>query len=419
MWASAGQDFFNNELAALQGAMSAHPNIASSVIGLSVGSEDLYRISPTGIAGNDGVGAGPDVITSYISQVRSALAGTALSGIPIGHVDTWTAWVNGSNDAVIAAVDFIGTDAYPYFQNTVDNSIQNANATFFEAYYNTTAVAGGKPVWITETGWPVSGPTENLAVPSIANAQTYWDQVACTVLGNINTFWYTLQDAAPTTPSPSFGLVGSTLTTTPLYNLTCPAAGSVVASSSSSSSGAATSSAASAASASTSIASSVGASAIASAQSGLTSVAGSGPIVISAESSAAAPATTIVTPVPVSATVYSTAEVTVTACASSISSCPARTTMTSIPISVTTYMSSSTVVIGGGVAPSGTAASSAGPGFVTSVVVVPGNQTVNPGGPATPTTPPTAISTFHGAAATAAGSLGGMIGLALAVAVAL
>ena len=394
------------------------------MIGLSVGSEDLYRISPTGIAGNDGVGAGPDVITSYISQVRSALAGTALSGVPVGHVDTWTAWVNGSNDAVIAAVDFIGTDAYPYFQNTMDNSIQNANQTFFEAYYNTTAVAGGKPVWITETGWPVSGPTENLAVPSIANAQTYWDQVACAVLGNINTFWYTLQDAAPTTPSPSFGLVGSTLTTTPLYNLTCPAAGTLIASSSASSSGATTSSVASAssssaASASSSLASLAGASAIASAQSGLTSIDGSGPIVISAESSAAAPATTIVTPVPVSATVYSTEEVTVTACASSISSCPAQTVMATIPISTTTYMSSSTVVIGGGVAPSGTANSSAGPGFVTSVVVVPGNQTVTPVGPATSTTPPTAISTFHGAAATAAGSFGGMIGLALAVVVAL
>ena len=415
MWASGGQDFFNNELQALQAAISQNPNLASSVIGLSVGSEDLYRISPTGIAGNDGVGAGPDVITSYISQVRSALAGTALSGVPVGHVDTWTAWINGSNDAVIAAVDFIGTDAYPYFQNTMENSIQNANQTFFEAYYNTTAVAGGKPVWITETGWPVSGPTENLAVPSIANAQTYWDQVACAVLGNINTFWYTLQDAAPTTPSPSFGLVGSTLTTTPLYNLTCPAAGSVVASSSASSSGAITSPVASA---STSLASAAGASVIASAQSGLVSSAGSGPIVVSAESSAVAPATTIVTPVPVSATVYSTEEVTVTACASSISSCPAQTVMTTIPISTTTYMSSSTIVVGGGVAPSGTAGSSAGPGFVTSVVV-PGNQTVTPVGPATATTPPTAISTFHGAAATAAGSLGGMIGLALAVAVAL
>lgn len=86
------------------------------VAGISVGSEDLYRISPTGIANGENPGASPDTIVSYISQVRDALAGTPLSGVPVGHVDTWTAWVNGSNNAVTDACDFVGVDAYPYFQ---------------------------------------------------------------------------------------------------------------------------------------------------------------------------------------------------------------------------------------------------------------------------------------------------------------
>ena len=38
---------------------------------------------------------------------------------------------------------------------------------------------------------------------------------------------FTLQDASPTVPSPSFGIVGSTLSTTPLFDLTCPASTSV------------------------------------------------------------------------------------------------------------------------------------------------------------------------------------------------
>lgn len=37
-----------------------------------------------------GYGADPATVASYITQVRSALQGTALSGAGIGHVDTWT-----------------------------------------------------------------------------------------------------------------------------------------------------------------------------------------------------------------------------------------------------------------------------------------------------------------------------------------
>jgi glucan endo-1,3-beta-D-glucosidase len=58
-------------------------------------------------------------------------------------------------------------------------------------------------------------------VPSTENAKAYWDAVACPNLGVVNTWWFTLQDAAPVTPNPSFGIVGSTLSTTPLYDLSC------------------------------------------------------------------------------------------------------------------------------------------------------------------------------------------------------
>ena len=223
LWASAGSAIIDNEIAALTAAIQQYgTNFTDLIAGISVGSEDLYRNSPIGIENLSGVGAQPADLVSYISQVRSAIANTPASGAPIGHVDTWTAWVNGSNDAVISAVDWLGVDAYPYFQNTVSNAIDSGYTVFFEAYNATVGVAGGKPVWVTETGWAVSGPTMNLAVASIPNAQTYWDQVGCALFGKINTWWFTLRDSYPTTPSPSFGIVGSTLSTTALFNLTCP-----------------------------------------------------------------------------------------------------------------------------------------------------------------------------------------------------
>ena len=227
LWASAGQENINNEIAALKSAIGTYGSAFTDLIaGISVGSEDLYRISPTGIINKSGVGAEPTDIVNYINQVKVAISGTPASGKPVGHVDTWTAWVNGSNDAVISASDFIGMDAYPYFQNTMANSIEAGNSLFFDAYDATVAAVGSKSVWITETGWPIGGPTENQAVPSTENAKTYWDQVGCSVFGKINTFWYTLQDSYPNTPSPSFGIVGTTLSDTPLYDLTCPSASS-------------------------------------------------------------------------------------------------------------------------------------------------------------------------------------------------
>lgn len=185
---------------------------------IGVGSEDLYRITPTGIKNKSGVGADPTTLVAYISQVRAVIANTSLSGALVGHIDTTNAWINSSNAAVIAACDFLGMDAYPFWELTEPNSVANGHGLFFTGFNQTSAVAGGKPVWITETGWPVSGPTENVAVADVASAKVFWDQVGCELFGNVNTFWYTLNDTGAT---PSFELVGADGSLK--YNLTCPA----------------------------------------------------------------------------------------------------------------------------------------------------------------------------------------------------
>jgi glucan endo-1,3-beta-D-glucosidase len=229
IWASGGQAGVTNEIAALTAAITKYgTDFTDLVAGLSVGSEDLYRISVTGIANDPkGVGVDPATLVKYITQVKTAIKGTALEKVLIGHVDTWNSWTNSSNSAVISAIDWLGVDEYPYFQNTESNDIESAYTLFWDAYNATAKAAGGKPVWITETGWPVSGKTENLGVPSIANAKIFWDEIGCaSSFGKVNTWWYVLQDAAPTTPVPSFGLLASstsdaTMGTSPLYDLSC------------------------------------------------------------------------------------------------------------------------------------------------------------------------------------------------------
>lgn len=233
LWASQDQAGFENELTALTNAISQYgEEFANLVVGISVGSEDLYRISPTGIAAGSGYGQEPSVLVDYIGQVRTLIQNTVLSSKPVGHVDTWNPFVNGSNSAVVTACDFLGLDEYPYYQTTDDNTIENAGSLFFEAYDRVVAVAGGKPIWITESGWPVSGPTSGDAVASTANAETYWQAVACQLISRgIDLWWYILVDAGV---SPSFGVTGS-LSTTPLYDLSCSVSSSSSSSASSSS----------------------------------------------------------------------------------------------------------------------------------------------------------------------------------------
>lgn len=222
LWTSAGGEAFNNEIEALQKTIDQYcGKLDGLVAGISVGSEDLYRNSPTGIVNNENPGANPDVLVDYIGRVRETIKGSCLSDVPIGHVDTWTAFANSSNNAVIEALDWLGMDAYAYFEDTMPNGIENGASLFKAALDKTKAAAGGREIWITETGWPVSGKDFGDAVASKENARKFWKDVGCPMFGSTNVWWYTLQDSAPDTPSPSFGVIGGELTTKPLYDLSC------------------------------------------------------------------------------------------------------------------------------------------------------------------------------------------------------
>lgn len=259
LWASENQEAFNNELTALKTAISqfGSQGLADLTVGISVGSEDLYRISEIGIKQKSGYGQTADVLVNYISQVREVVKDTVLANVPIGHVDTWNAFTNTSNSAILDAVDFFGLDEYPFYQDGEGNSIDNASDLFWKAYNKVEAVAGGKPLWITETGWPVKGNAEDEAVPSVANAAKYWQDIACELEARcINFWWYILNDDGS---SPSFSVASGIdgANTKALYDLKCPNASSCGAknlsgsSSSSASSSAAGSKTASSGSAST------------------------------------------------------------------------------------------------------------------------------------------------------------------------
>ncbi|KAF2224212.1 putative glucan 1,3-beta-glucosidase, partial [Elsinoe ampelina] len=158
---------FNAEKQALLAAIQAYGS--SWMLAVSVGSEDLYRKE-----------ADPNIIAQKIYDVRGMIRAQGVN-VPVGHVDTWTAWVDPVNDVVTTACDFVGLDGYPYFEGA---TIQRAAKVFMRSLRrtrsHTNAVKAGIPVWVTETGWPVSGETfAGKAVASVDNARKFWRKLVC------------------------------------------------------------------------------------------------------------------------------------------------------------------------------------------------------------------------------------------------
>lgn len=221
VWCS-GTSTIQPELTALKAGLTKYgQKLADVVIGISIGSEDLYRNSVTGVENKAGVGANPDVIVGFINDYKKAFQSSLLKDVPVGHVDTWNVFPNATNKGVVDAVDWIGLDEYPYYQTGQNNTIENAANLFSTAYNAAKAAVGNKPLWVTETGWPYTGMTWDLGVPSVANAKAYWDAVGCDMLFNkVPTFWYDLEDDNAGN-NESFAITDS-LSTKARFNLTCP-----------------------------------------------------------------------------------------------------------------------------------------------------------------------------------------------------
>jgi glucan endo-1,3-beta-D-glucosidase len=221
IWTSGTKDI-NNDINALKKAISKYGSkFTDLVIGMSIGSEDLYRQSETGIINKAGVGNGPQEIVAFINDYKKAFADSPLGKVPVGHVDTWDVWINGTNKAVIDAVDWIGVDEYPYYESGKGNNIKNSGFLFDRAFDAVVAAVGNKPVWVTETGWPTSGPDWDEAKPSVENAKYYWNEIGCRKLFNkVPTFWYNIRDSNPDNEM-KFQITEN-LNTEPLFDLTCP-----------------------------------------------------------------------------------------------------------------------------------------------------------------------------------------------------
>jgi exo-beta-1,3-glucanase (GH17 family) len=110
-----------------------------------------------------------DTLVEYIRYVRNGIPNKQ---IPVGTSDTSAAFLDHPN--LVDSCDVILCTIYPYFSNVAaDAAAQN----LIDTYHRVAAVAGGRQVIISESGWPTAGSPEGPAVPNMENAKSFFESV--------------------------------------------------------------------------------------------------------------------------------------------------------------------------------------------------------------------------------------------------
>jgi len=140
----------------------------------AVGNEVLYR--------ND---LSEDELLSFIQHVKNEIP-----GIPVGYVDAYYEFVQKPN--VSDACDVILSNCYPFWEGTEFN---HALPHMQQMVQQAKAAAKGKPVIITETGWPSQGETFGNAAPSQKAAMKYFINTQLWAMDeNIDVFYFSSFD---------------------------------------------------------------------------------------------------------------------------------------------------------------------------------------------------------------------------------
>ena len=120
---------------------------------LAIGNEILLRGDLT-----------EDQLIDYIERAREAAP-----GVPVSYVDAYFLFEN--HPRVADACDVLLVNCYPYWESC---AAEYALLYMKEMYRRALISAKGKPVIISETGWPTVGSAFGAAVPSYDNALEYF-----------------------------------------------------------------------------------------------------------------------------------------------------------------------------------------------------------------------------------------------------
>jgi exo-beta-1,3-glucanase (GH17 family) len=143
---------------------------------VAVGNEVLLREDMT-----------EDDLLSFIERVKQALP-----GVQVGYVDAY--YLFEKHPRITAACDVLLTNCYPFWEGCPREQALDYMQTMVRRVQ---AVSGGKPVIISETGWPDRGSAFHGSVPSRAGAMRYFvDTVNWAHQADVAVFYFAAFDEA-------------------------------------------------------------------------------------------------------------------------------------------------------------------------------------------------------------------------------
>ncbi|MGY8958463.1 MAG: glycoside hydrolase family 17 protein, partial [Alphaproteobacteria bacterium] len=166
VWIGADHQSNRREIDAL-GRLLRDGYIAGRVI---VGNEAIFREEQSA-----------ETLLAYIAKVRNA---THLS---VGAAEPWHVWLD--NPSLAEGVDFIGVQLLPYWEGI---AIADAAAYAMQRFRELQAAYPGKPVVVTETGWPSQGDRIGGAVASRINQNRFLRE-ATTLLAVSGTPYFAIE----------------------------------------------------------------------------------------------------------------------------------------------------------------------------------------------------------------------------------
>ncbi len=128
-----------------------------------------------------------DELIAHLERVKAALP-----GVPVGYVDAY--YLFEKHPRVTAACDVVLTNCYPFWEG-----VPRARAVAYmqSMFARVKAVAPGKRIVISETGWPDQGSAFHGAVPSVEGAMQYFvDTMHWAEAEGLEMFWFAAFDEA-------------------------------------------------------------------------------------------------------------------------------------------------------------------------------------------------------------------------------
>ncbi|PNH41976.1 hypothetical protein VD0004_g5239 [Verticillium dahliae] len=167
IWPDLEESYTVDKLAVLQHDTA----YASQIYAVTVGSETLYRRNFTG----------PE-LAAKMNDFR-----VSAPGVRVGTADSWNKFQDGTADAVVNTADLVLVNAFSYWQK---QAVDNATATLFDsiaqAYLHVeerARVSKMPELWVGETGWPSEGSSYGNAKPGKVQAEQYYQEAVCGMIG--------------------------------------------------------------------------------------------------------------------------------------------------------------------------------------------------------------------------------------------